>query len=131
MCWMQANMTLNACQYGYLCTTLFGTNRNNYIIFIINYVTALISQLNYIVHFDRSRYKTSIALNDKLKLKGEINFKTMLPGFVKTGVASHQGPHLDRRDVNLNNPSHSYILHLPLETEGLQLRLGKLDEIWS
>ena len=72
--------------------------------------------------------RVSIALKDELKLEEEKHFETMLPGFVETGVASHQGLHLDRRDVNLNKPSLSYILHLPLDTEGLQLRLGKLDE---
>ena len=52
----------------------------------------------------------------------------MTPGFVQTTIPSHQDLHLDRTDVNFETPGHSYILHVPLDVEGMQLRLGKLDD---
>ena len=53
---------------------------------------------------------------------------SIIPGFVETTIATHQDLHVDRKINNFQNKDESYILHVPLEYEGMQLRLGKVDE---
>ena len=75
-----------------------------------------------------SNFMTKVASGIKDALKTNMTFLTMLPGFVKTTVPAHQDLHLDRINVDLETPGNSYILHVPLEKEGMQLRLGKFDD---
>ena len=52
----------------------------------------------------------------------------MTPGFVQTTIPTRQDLHLDRKDINVQNLGQRYILHVPLDVEGMQLRLGKFDD---
>ena len=76
--------------------------------------------------------KVGIGLNEYLKeyggLKEDINFITKTPGFVQTTIPTHQELHLDTKNVNFKKPGHSYILHVPLDYEGMHLRLGEINK---
>ena len=77
--------------------------------------------------------KIGSGINAELKennaeLKENITFHIMNPGFVQTKIPNHQHLHLDRKDINFQNPGQSYIIHVPLDVEGMQLRLGKFDD---
>ena len=74
--------------------------------------------------------KVGLGLNNYFKenCNTHIDFITMTPGFVQTTSPTHQHLHLDTKDVNFNKAGHSFILHVPLEVEGMHLRLGKFNE---
>ena len=80
-----------------------------------------------------SNFMTKVAngLNKELQKNKEIqkpiSFNT-IPGFVETTFAAHQNLHMDREINNFKTADKSYILHVPLDYEGMQLRLGKVDE---
>ena len=53
---------------------------------------------------------------------------TMIPGFVTTGKAVHQGYHLDNTEINFDTENEAFIVHIPLCVEGMWLRLAKLEK---
>ena len=61
-------------------------------------------------------------------LDKDITFLITTPGFVQTTIPTHQELHLDTQHVNFKKPGYSYILHVPLEREGMHLRLGKINK---
>ena len=69
--------------------------------------------------------KVGIGVNHALKT---LTFHTTTPGFAQTTITTHQDLYLDRKDTNIKNPGESYILDIPLDVEGMQLRLGKFDD---
>ena len=85
-----------------------------------------------IISLNNFMTKVEIGLNEYLKkydgLKEDINFITKTPGFVQTTIPTHQELHLDTKDVNFKKPGHSYILHVPLDYEGMHLRLGQINK---
>ena len=50
----------------------------------------------------------------------------MIPGFVETGLLTHQELHMDSKDVDLEQPFCRLILHMPLNKEGMFLQLGNV-----
>ena len=70
--------------------------------------------------------KVGIGLNKYFNK--DINFLITTPGFVQTTIPTHQELHIDTKNVNFEEPGHSYILHVPLDTEGMHLRLGKINK---
>ena len=74
-----------------------------------------------------SNFLTKVVTGLNKELGKNIAFNTY-PGFVETTIATHQNLHVDRKITNFNNADEAYILHVPLDYEGMQLRLGKVDK---
>ena len=62
----------------------------------------------------------------KIDFDLEISYDLMIPGFVETGLPTHQELHVDSKEVDLEQPFHHLILHMPLDEEGIFLRLGNV-----
>ena len=62
----------------------------------------------------------------KTEFNLEISYDLMIPGFVETGLPTHQELHVDSKDVDVDKPFHQLILHMPLDEEGIFLRLRKV-----
>ena len=81
-----------------------------------------------IIFLNNFMTKVNIGLNTYFKK--DIKFIITTPGFVQTTIPTHQELHLDTKNVTFEDfeePGHSYILHVPLDTEGMHLRLGQIN----
>ena len=87
-----------------------------------------------IIFLNNFMTKVIIGLNTYFKEQGivkeDIKFIIRTPGFMQTTIPTHQELHLDTKNVtfkDIEEPGHSYILHVPLDTEGMHLRLGQIN----
>ena len=58
----------------------------------------------------------------------ERDYITQIPGSVETVKSTNQKIHVDSKDVLMNDPYHSLIIHIPLSVEEMWLRLAKINE---
>ena len=60
--------------------------------------------------------------------RNDFTYEYHIPGFIQTISVTHQKLHLDDKITNLDQDEEAFILHIPMDVEGMQLRMGKVHQ---